>query len=181
MFVKQGALAVAAIALAAVTLAASGCEESSKTTSTSTASSTIATTAANQPKATAKVATGTPLTLTAFVATGDAICAHLTRQLATLPVSTPEGFAAAMPKAAAFEQEQYIALAKLVPPANLVNEWGQALAATQLWAYLSLLYGEYLRTHKFGLKAPQIQDINATQENFVKIARRHGFKQCSKL
>ncbi len=173
-----------ALALAATTLLASGCGGSSKTTSSTAAVTAPATVATPTPTATAtpiKFASGRPLTRAKWIAEGDAICAHTDRRLAAISVTSTRELVHALPQAAAYEKAEVRDLSKLVPPASMAGDWAQIVNDLQIFAEDSIKIAQYAEVKNASAGVPLVHAQNNIHKQMAAVARRDGFKQCSRI
>jgi len=186
---------LAALVLAATTLIASGCGGSSKSSDTSTAASTPAQTTASSatgtttaatnttpttPAVHVTVATGTPLTLAAWKAKADAICARTSAQLAANPVKgTTKTFAIVIPQVAADERAEVNELAKLVPPASKKQAWQTMLTDANLWAENTAALGRSAQSGHFTLDVPLIKNTEKIYGAYRHAAKVNGLVRCA--
>jgi hypothetical protein len=171
-----------ALGLTSTALAVSGCGGSSKTGSTTTVATTAQATTAATPaavKSTVKVATGRPLTRSALIAKGDAICARANKKLGAITVTTQADFVRVLPQIAIYDSTEFSELGKLVPPASLVRDWGRIINASHL-------FSEYVNQVAINAQATKqvdallIHTAEAAQGKMESIARHDGFKECTK-
>lgn len=174
-----------AATFAVTALVASGCGGSSKTTSTTTttAASVSSTETATQPTITAptvKLATGTPLTRTALIANAEAICAKANAKTSVLTVSSIQALARTYPQIAIYNRTEAGELAKLVPPAAMVQPLTTMINDLEL-------HSQYLivAAHNVEQKNKSIvQGLLAANKfvlNLLHTARQAGFNHCGKL
>src|SRR5260370_2420778 len=114
----MGRTRLAAVALAATALVASGCGSSAK-----------------------------PLTRAELTAKANAICKSVTAKLAGHTVKTQKDIARVATELASFEQSALTDLSKLVPPAELADDWKQFVAGAQTLAENTSKLGEYARAN----------------------------------
>jgi hypothetical protein len=172
---------LAALALAATALVASGCGESSKTESATTAAVTT-TAAAITPAPTTTpitVGTGKPLKRMVWIAKGDSICTRANTKLSSTTAKTTQDFARLLPQAAAYERAEATELSKLVPPADMANDWAQIVAGIQKFSEFSDKAAEYARVDNVNEAAPVFSAMNKIQQEFTTLAKRDGFKECA--
>jgi hypothetical protein len=181
---------LAALVLATTALAAAGCGSSSKSGSATTAASTAApsttvatTTTSNRlpPAVTVPVASGKPLTRAQWLAKGDAICAHLFKELKPLSIKGTEELPRVLPQAAAYERAAVAELAKLVPPASKARHWQTILRTTLRSAEAEAKLAEYGKLGAAITKSPVATAMIALQKHLGEMAKHEGFKVCSRL
>jgi hypothetical protein len=184
-----------AIALAAA-FAAGGCGGASKEVSSATTASTEKATStpstASGPATTSSpsptpppavavpIATGKPLSRSQWIARGDAICAKLNGELSKLPTSKISELPRVLPHAAALERVEVGQLAKLVPPASRTHDWERFLTDTLQWAEGSAKLAGYAKLGEAITASPVATATLAIHNQLTKLAKRDGFKDCSK-
>jgi hypothetical protein len=144
---------LAAVALAATTLAVSGCGGSS-------------------PK---------PLTRAELTAKANAICKTVTAKLASKTIKTQQDIARIAPELASFEQAALAELSKLVPPAELANDWKQFVAGAQTLAENTSKLGEYAKANNLKAAKGLITSSQAVQQQMVATAKRDGLTACEQV
>jgi hypothetical protein len=148
----MGHTRVAAIALTATMLAASGCGSSSK-----------------------------PLTRAELTAKANAICKTVTAKISSRSVKTQQDIARVAGELASFEQTALTNLSKLVPPAELEDDWKQFVAGAQTLAENTAKLGEYAKTNNLKGAKGLITSSEATQRQMVAIAKRDGLTACEQV
>lgn len=148
----MGRTRLAAVALAATTLALAGCGSSSK-----------------------------PLTRAELTAKANAICKSVTAKLASKTISTQQDIARIAPELAGFEQSALAELGKLVPPAELANDWKQFVAGAQTLADNTAKLGEYAKANNLKAAKGLITSSQAIQQQMVATAKRDGLKSCEQV
>lgn len=183
----------AALTLAIVVAVVSGCGGSSKTVATTSAVSTTTPTTISTTTPTTssggehpgsavaevRPASGTPLTRSAWLATGDAICARLNAQLTADTVKSAHEFAEVLPQTAADERAEFKQLVKLVPPTSMAKDWQEFLTYTHEWSENSAKLGNLALAGHLSLSAPLAITTREVHEHLAQIAKRDGFKECS--
>jgi hypothetical protein len=152
MGICMGRIRLAAVALAATALVASGCGSSAK-----------------------------PLTRAELTAKANAICKSVTAKLAGHTVQTQKDIARVATELASFEQSALTDLSKLVPPAELANDWKQFVAGAQTLAENTSKLGEYARANNLKGARGLITSTEAVQKQMVTIAKRDGLKSCEQV
>lgn len=148
----MGRIRLAAVALAATMLVASGCGSSTKS-----------------------------LTRAELTAKANAICKTVTTKLAGSNVKTQQDIARVAPELASFEEAALTDLGKLVPPAELADDWRQFVAGAQTLAENTSKLGEYAKANKLKQAQGLITSSQAVQQRMVAIARRDGLKSCEQV
>jgi hypothetical protein len=144
-------LATLALAAAAV-LAASGCGSSPK-----------------------------PLTRAELTVKADTICRSVTARLTKNAIKTQQDIARVAGELASFEQSALTKLSKLVPPAELADDWKQFIAGAQTLAENTSRLGEYAKANKLKASRGLITSSQATQQKMTAIAKRDGLKDCQQV
>jgi hypothetical protein len=147
----MGHTRLAAVALATATLAASGCGSAK------------------------------PLTRAELIAKADVICKTVTVKLAGTHIKTQQDFARIAPKLASFEQSALAELSKLVPPAELENDWKLFVAGAQTLAENTAKLGEYAKANNLKQARSLITSSQAVQQRMMTIAKRDGLKNCEQV
>jgi hypothetical protein len=142
----------AAVALTTTVLAASGCGSSSK-----------------------------PLTRAELTAKANAICKTVTAKISSKPVNTQQQVARVAGELASFEQTALLNLSKLVPPAELENDWKQFVSGAQTLAENTAKLGEYAKANNLKAAKSLIVSSEATQKQMVAIAKRDGLTACEQV
>jgi hypothetical protein len=148
----MGLTRLAIIALAATTLAVSGCGSSSK-----------------------------PLTRAELTAKANAICKTVSAKLASKTIKTQQDIARIAPELASFEQTALTELSKLVPPAELANDWKQFVAGAQTLAENTSKLGEYAKANNLKGAKGLITSSQAVQQQMVAAAKRDGLTACEQV
>jgi hypothetical protein len=177
-------ISVAALALGAVALAAAGCGgSSSKTDSVSAASATTAPTnsAATLPTTAPaiKLASGTPLSRSTWIARGDAICARTNTKLATISVKSVTELERTLPQIAIYTRTESTDLSKLVPPTPMTRDWAQIVDSLQLYSEYASGIARYLLAKDESAARPLFHTAVKLHEQTFATALRDGFRHCS--
>jgi hypothetical protein len=143
---------VAAIALTATTLAVSGCGSSAK-----------------------------PLTRAELTAKANEICKTVTAKISSKSIKTQQEIARVAGELASFEQTALTNLSKLVPPAELEDDWKQFVAGAQTLAENTAKLGEYAKANNLKGAKGLIVSSEATQKQMVTIAKRDGLTACEQV
>jgi hypothetical protein len=181
-------VSLTALAVTAGALAVAGCGGSSKGAATSAAStpssssSTQATTVAQVPPTTTiAIASGTPLSRTAWIAKADAICAHANTKIEANTIKSTQEFATILPQVALYDKTEAAELSQLVPPPSKTNDWKQIVDGLQLFGEYTSRVAEYAQAKNFAAAQPITLQGEKTHKQFVAIAKRDGFKDCAVL
>jgi hypothetical protein len=153
-------ICIAAVVLAGIAFAASGCGGSTKTS------------ASNEPKT---------LTRNDLIAQADAICKRANDNLKTLSFTTAESYGNLLIKAGAYEQTAVAQLGKLVPPAEMANDWKQIVGYDQTLGQYTVQLGEYIRSHNTRAGREVFRASGAVLKPMTTIAKTDGFKDCVKF
>ena len=148
----MGYTRVAAIALTAAMLAASGCGSSSK-----------------------------PLTRAELTAKANAICKTVAAKISSKTINTQQEIGRAADELASFEQTALTNLSKLVPPAELENDWKQFIAGAQTLAENTAKLGEYAKANNLKAAKGLITSSEGVQKQMVGIAKRDGLTACERV
>jgi hypothetical protein len=143
---------LASVALVAMTLAASGCGSSSK-----------------------------PLTRAELTAKADAICKTVSAKISSKTIKTQQDVARVATELASFEQTALTNLSKLVPPAELANDWKQFVAGAQTLAENTAKLGEYAKANNLKAAKGLITSSQAVQRQMVATAKRDGLTNCEQV
>jgi hypothetical protein len=149
----MGRTGLTTIALAAIVFASSGCGGSS----------------------------AKPLTRAELTAKADAICKRVSAKISSRTIKTQQDIARAASELASFEESALTELSKLVPPAELANEWKQFVAGAQALAENTSKLGEYARANNLKGGRSLIASSEAIQQQMVAIAKRNGLKGCEQV
>lgn len=150
---KMGAIRLAVVVLAAGALAVSGCGSSS----------------------------AKPLTRAELKAKANAICKTVTAKLASKTAKNQQDIARIAPELAGFEQSALIDLGKLIPPAELANDWKQFVAGAQTLAENTAKLGEYAKANNLKAAKALIVSSETVQQRMVATAKRDGIKECEQV
>lgn len=142
----------ASIALTAIALAASGCGSSSK-----------------------------PLTRAELTAKANAICKTVTAKISSKSANTQQQIARVAEELSSFEQTALTNLSKLVPPAELENDWKLFVSGAQTLAENTAKLGEYAKANNLKAAKGLITSSEATQKQMVTIAKRDGLTACEQV
>lgn len=176
-FSKLATVAVVGVALAV----SAGCGSSKSSTSTTT---TVAATVAKPLVTTtpAKLArSGSPLTHTTLIAKGDAICTDIKRKLGAMSARTTPEFLRTLPQAAIYYNTESERLGRLVPPAALAGDWSQIVSDMHYYSEYADRIEQYANEGQEKTAGKVLEQGIALQEKWIAIAKRDGFKNCSRL
>jgi hypothetical protein len=143
---------LAALALAATALLGSGCGSSAK-----------------------------PLTRAELTAKADVICKTVTARLSKNTIRSQQDIARVAGELASFEESALSKLSKLVPPAELADDWKQFVAGAQTLAENTSKIGEYAKANNLKASKGLIASSQATQKQMTAIAKRDGLKSCEQV
>ncbi len=95
-----------------------------------------------------------PLTRAELTAQANAICKTVTAKLASKTINNEKDIARVAPELASFEQSALTKLSKLVPPAELANDWKQFVADAETLAENTAKLGEYAKANNLKAAGP---------------------------
>lgn len=175
---------LAAVMLAAAALTAAGCGGSEKAATGSSAGQTAQSTSAvrTTPVASSeeiKVSSGKPLSRSAWIAKGDAICRRTNVKLSTTTATSNQDYARLLPQAAGYERAEATELAKLVPPPSRAADWQHIITNLQKFSEISVKVGEYAKVENLRAARPVVAAGEKDEQEILVIAKRDGFKVCS--
>jgi len=160
---KLAATAASVAVCAAAVCIVAGCGEASSSTSSGTSEMTA------------------PLTQAQLIATADPICAHYLTELHAHPLKKANEFSQELQRLYSNHQTELSELQKLRPPTALASDWAKIVGGHEA---LSHDMTEALRdAHAGELRAvtPLIISGSRRQAATLAIARRDGFKDCSRV
>ena len=149
---RIGRICFATTALAAITLAVLGCGASPK-----------------------------PLTRAELTAKANTICEGVTAKLKAKTIKSQQDIARVASELASFEQTALDDLSKLVPPAELADDWKQFVAGAQTLAENTAKLGEYAKAKNLKAAGHLITSSEAVQKRMVATAKRDGLKGCEQV
>lgn len=122
-----------------------------------------------------------PLTRAELTAKANAICKTVTAKLAGHTVKTQQDIARVATELASFEESALADLSKLVPPAELEDDWKKFVAGAQTLAENTSKLGEYAKANRLKQAHALITSSQAVQQQMVTIAKRDGLKSCEQV
>jgi hypothetical protein len=122
-----------------------------------------------------------PLTRAELTAKADAICKTVTAKLAGTNIKTQQDIGRVAPELASFEESALAQLSKLVPPADLAEDWKKFVAGAQTLAENTSKLGEYAKANKLKQARGLIESSQQVQQGMVTIAKRDGLKSCEQV
>lgn len=149
---RRGRRGLTTLALTATMLMATGCGSSSK-----------------------------PLTRAELTTKANAICKTVTAKLASKTIKSQKDIARVAGELASFEQSALTDLSKLVPPAELENDWKQFVAGAQTLAENTAKLGEYAKSNNLKAAHGLIASSTAVQHQMQVTAKRDGLKECEQV
>ncbi|HEY5194453.1 MAG TPA: hypothetical protein VIJ39_11365 [Solirubrobacteraceae bacterium] len=149
----MGRIGLAAVALATTTLAIAGCGGSS----------------------------AKPLTRAELTAKANVICKTVTTRFASKSINSQQEMARVIPELAAFEQTALAELSKLVPPAELANDWKKFVAGAETLAENTAKLGEYAKAKNIKAAGSLITGSEAIQQQMRATAKQDGITACEKV
>jgi hypothetical protein len=166
--------------LAAATLAVAGCGGSSKTQSTNTATTAAATATTPTNGTTIAVATGRPLTQATWIAKGDAICTSTNHKMAAISIVSLRELARLEPQIAVYSTNEGEELGKLVPPSSAAHDWAHIVNNLRIYSEYTQKVGQEAQANHFSAAGANLKAARKVHLELQAIARRYGFKYCSK-
>jgi hypothetical protein len=122
-----------------------------------------------------------PLTRAELTAKANAICKTVAGKFATKDINNKQEIARVVPELAAFEQTALTELSKLIPPANLANDWKQFVAGAGTLAENTAKLGEYARANNLKAAGGLIASSEAVQRQMRATAKRDGIAECERV
>jgi multidrug efflux pump subunit AcrA (membrane-fusion protein) len=153
--IRMGRSRIAVLTLVATTFVASGCGKSTSTT----------------------------LTRAELTKKANTICESVKTKIASVNHSANniKDIAIIAPKLAAFEQDALAELGKLVPPADLANDWKEFVAGAQTLADNTVKLGEYAKANNLAKAQSLITSSNTVQQKMRATAKQDGFISCEEV
>lgn len=122
-----------------------------------------------------------PLTRAELTAKANTICEGVTAKLKSTNIKSQQDIARVAPELASFEQTALDDLSKLVPPAELADDWKQFVAGAQTLAENTAKLGEYAKANNLKAAGHLITASQAVQKRMVATAKRDGLKSCEEV
>lgn len=125
-----------------------------------------------------------PLTRAELTTKANAICRQVNVKLEAATkggVGSVQAIAHIAPELAAFEETALGELGKLVPPAELENDWKVFVAGAQTLAENTSKVGEYAKAGNLKGAKNLLTATSATQKQMVAIAKRDGLRECEQV
>jgi hypothetical protein len=116
-----------------------------------------------------------------LAAKADTICKTVTAKLAGTNVKNQQDIGRVAPELASFEESALAQLSKLVPPAELAEDWKKFVAGAQTLAENTSKLGEYAKANKLKQARGLIVSSQQVQQGMVTIAKRDGLKSCEQV
>jgi hypothetical protein len=180
-------VSLAAVALAATALTASGCGSSKAgtakrpTNASTTAESSTA--PASTPQLTTSgipLASGKPLSRSAWIAKAENICARSNTKASTISITRFNEYATALPQIALYTRKEARELSRLVPPPSKAHDWTQIVDGLWMDAqYVDDAAEAFRHNATNAAVAPAVTRANSLHEQLNQIAKRDGFNECA--
>jgi hypothetical protein len=174
-----------ALALIATTLVAAGCGSSknSSATTAATATPTTASVATTPSTATTTTgaATGKALTRSQWIAKGDSICARANTRVSSITIVNAREFARQIPQVALYNRTETGELSRLVPPAPMASDWARILKEYEAYDEYTNRIAQYAQAGNYVSAGPILHIAEKLRAQIAALAKRDGFKQCSKV
>jgi ABC-type sugar transport system ATPase subunit len=125
-----------------------------------------------------------PLTRAELTTKANTICRKVTVKLQAATkkgVSSVQQIAHLAPQLASFEETALMELGKLIPPAELENDWKTFISGAQTLAENTSKLGEYAKANNLKGAKALIKSSTKTQQQMVTIAKRDGLKECEQV
>jgi hypothetical protein len=122
-----------------------------------------------------------PLTRAELTAKANAICKTVTARFASENVNSQKTLATVIPQLASFEQNELAKLSKLVPPAELADDWKKFVDGAETLAENTAKLDEYVKAKSIKGAGGLITRSEATQRQMQATARRDGIVGCEQV
>jgi hypothetical protein len=122
-----------------------------------------------------------PLTRAELTVRANAICKTVTSKLASKSASTEQQLAHVATELASFEQTALIELSRLVPPAELANDWKKFVAGAQTLAENTSKLGVYVKGGSLKSAKGLIVSSETVQQQMRAIAKRDHLAECEEV
>jgi hypothetical protein len=122
-----------------------------------------------------------PLTRAELTAKANAICKTVSAKVATKTINSVQGVARTAPELASVEQSALNELSKLVPPADMENDWKTFTAGAQKLAEDTSKLGEYAKANNLEGAHSLITSSEATVQQMTAIAKRYAIRDCEQV
>jgi hypothetical protein len=125
-----------------------------------------------------------PLTRAELATKANAICKKATVKLEAVAkkgVRTVQAIAHVAPELATFEETALVELSKLIPPAELEEDWKAFVAGAQTLAENTSKIGEDAKANDLKSAKGLVKSSTATQKQMIGIAKRDGIKECEQV
>lgn len=122
-----------------------------------------------------------PLTRAELTAQANAICKTVTIRLASKTINNEKDVARVAPELASFEQSALTKLSKLIPPAELANDWKRFVVDAETLAENTAKLGEYAKANNLKAAGPLITSSEGIQRQMQATAKRDGLNYCEQV
>jgi hypothetical protein len=122
-----------------------------------------------------------PLTRAELTAKANAICKTVTGKFASKSLNSQQQLASVVPQLAGFEQKALAELSKLVPPAELADDWKKFVDGAETLAENTAKLSEYVKAKNLKGAGSLITRSEATQAQMRATARRDGIVGCEEV
>lgn len=120
-----------------------------------------------------------PLTRAQLLVKADAICRHIEKKLSSFSAKNEKEFIRLLPRLAGYEQQGLAELSKLVPPAQMADDWKTIVAGASTLADSTAKLAEAARAKDLKTAHAITSEIGKVQQRTIAVAKRNGFKECS--
>lgn len=168
---------IAATALCASALIVSGCGSSTKSSSQTTSAAT--------PAASTSTGAGEPshpsgtLTRAQLISKGDEICYRLNARRQSTSIGHTQDYERVVPQLSAYEIQGATELSLLTPPPPMAHAWQEIVTDSRVIAEVTGHFRHYGASHKE--QHPYDVMIGNAINQLVAVAKREGFKECSRF
>jgi len=169
----------AVLAFATVALAAASCGRSSKPATSTTTAAAPSTSAATTTAPAIAIARGKSLTRAKWLAQGDAICAHVNREVAAISVRSAAEYASAMHQIVAYYDIEASSLSKLVPPPSMASDAARLVSGVQVLIESLNRAGQAFQAGQGKVGFQLLGKAMEVQRQPIAVARHAGLKKCT--
>lgn len=164
---------VVALGVVAVALAAAGCGKSSTTTSSATSAAATSASAGGE--------TGARPTRAVFIAQADAICAGYNAKRPKVVILSLKDYATKLGPLAAYYKAEADRLSALKPPISMASDWHQIVSGSREAAADLATVARSGKVSQARSSAAMFATAGRAQTQVLAIAKRNGFKDCSRV
>lgn len=122
-----------------------------------------------------------PLTRAELTAKANAICKTVTARFASRSIGNSKELARVIPELASFEQNALAELSKLVPPAELADDWKKFVSGAETLAENTSKLSEDVKAKGLKNAGSLIAQSEAIQQQMQATARRDGLVGCEQV